>query len=149
MVPGVPAPCKNVSLQRAYEALQYTQAKGGPVRVADYEVQLFETEKICLIKEVCNIAEPKISLTNSIETAIVLVCMEYGLCPSAWTFVEYANAGEGKRSYHEYDMIVLVNGNIEWRYIWHSDLKEENKPYSDGLMISRVMQYRNGARTVL
>lgn len=149
MVPGVPAACGNASLRRAYEAVQFARAKNRPVRVADYEVQLFEEAKICLIKEVHNPAEPNVSLTNSIETAIVLVCLERGLCPSAWTFVEYANMGTDKRSYHQYDMIVLERGNIDWRYIWHNDLKGEKEPFSDSLMIRRVTAYRNGARTIL
>jgi len=149
MVPGLPAACRNSSLQKAYNELQYARAKNRPARVADYEVQIFEQEKICLVKEIYNPEEPKVSLTNSMETAIVLICLEHRLCPSVWTFVEYANGGGGKGSYQEYDIIVLEGGNIGWKYIWHNDVKGEREKYSDQLMINRVMQYRNGAQTIL
>ena len=149
IVPAVPAECGNRSLQCAYDAMRSAQAKGGSIRVADYEVQMFENEKICLVKEMNNPQEPKISLTNSIETAIVLICLEHRLCPAEWTFVEYANGGEGRDAYHEYDLVVLEKGNIEWRYLWHSGVRSEKEPYSDVLMINRVVQYRNLAKTVI
>ena len=149
MLPHVPPACDNATLKRAYEGVQYAQYKRQTVNVADYSIRLFEHQKVCLIQEQYNPAEPKISLTNSIETAIVQVCTHYGLCPNTWTFVEYSNIGEGKHSYHEYDLIVLTGDDVEWKYLWHSDCKAENEPYSDALLIRRIEQYRSGANTVL
>ncbi len=143
MVPDVPSACRNASLRRAYEALLYAAAQRQPVHVADYEIRLFERQKICLIQEQYNPAEPKISLTNSIETAVVQVSQKYGLCPAQWTFVEYANMGAEKQSYREYDLIVLTGDDIEWKYLWHSDCPQETEPYSDALLIQRVEQYRS------
>lgn len=82
MVPAVPSVCKNASLRRAYEALEWAKARKQPARVADYDVQLFAPQKVCLLKERYNPKQPKISLTNSIETAIVQACTKYGLCPT-------------------------------------------------------------------
>lgn len=121
MVPDTPAACQSTVLRRAYEVIQNVGGKGQPVKVADYEIRLFERQKVCLIKELCNPQQPKISLTNSIETAIVQIGSQYGLCPSRWTFVEYANSGEGKNGYHEYDMIVLSADGMDWKYLWHSE----------------------------
>jgi hypothetical protein len=45
MVPEVPAACKNASLQRAFETLQFTRAKHQPPRVAHFDVQLSKKKK--------------------------------------------------------------------------------------------------------
>ena len=149
MVPEVPLACKNASLRQAYEGLLYASARRQPVNVADYDIRLFERQKICLIQEKYDSDKPKVSLTNSIETAIVQISQNYDLCPSLWTFVEYSNMGADKRSYHEYDLIVLTGDDIEWKYLWHSDCRQETEPYSDALLIQRVEQYRSGANAVL
>lgn len=148
MIPTVPPVCKNTSLRRAYEALEWAKARNQSARVADYDVQLFALQKICLLKERYNPAQPKFSLTNSIETAVVQTCTKYGLCPSIWTFVEYANDGEHRNAYHEYDLIVLAPDNVEWKYLWHSDCRTEKEPYSEALLLRRIEQYRSGANTV-
>lgn len=149
MVPRVPPTCNNASLRRAFEGIQYATYRHQPLNVADYDIRLFQQQKVCLIKEYYNPEHPKISLTNSIETAIVQICHKYGLCPALWTFVEYTNMEGERKAYHEYDMIVLTNNDIEWKYLWHSDCKAESEPYSDALLISRIEQYRDGANTVL
>lgn len=134
LVPSTPTACKCTALQRAFEAIQFACAKNIPVRVADYRIRLFERPKVCLIQEFYDPKQPKISLTNSIETAIVQICSKYGLCPARWTFVEYANGGNSNGSYHEYDMVVLGGDNIEWKYLWHSDCRRETQPYSDSTL---------------
>ena len=149
LVPSVPPACKNASLRIAYEGILHASARNQPVNVADYDLRLFERQKICLLQEKYDTSRPKISLTNSLETAIVQACSKYGICPSLWTFVEHATGGQGKHSYHEYDMIVLTGDDLQWKYLWHSDCKQETEPYSDALLIRRVEQYRNGANTVL
>jgi hypothetical protein len=144
MVPCVPVACNNTSLRSAFEAVQSAMNRNQPPRVADYTIRLFQAQKICLLEERYNHEKPTVSLTNSIETAIVQVCSQYGLCPAVWTFVEHANMGEEMKSYHEYDMVAFTGGDIDWKYVWHSDYKAETEPYSDALLVRRVEQYRGG-----
>jgi hypothetical protein len=109
---------------------------------------LIPQQNICLIEEQYDPQNPKVSLTNSIETAIVQVCQKHGLCPDRWTFVEHATSGTAKNAYHEYDMIVLTNGDVDWKYIWHSDAHGETEAYSDELLTRRVKEHQNGATNI-
>jgi hypothetical protein len=149
MVPNIPAACKNTLLRRAFDAMQQATANNQPPRVADYTIKLFQAQKICSISERYNPEKPDITLTNTLETAIVQVCNQYGLCPALWTFVEHSLGGTEKEPSHEYDMVVLANDDITWEYLWHSDSPTEREPYSDSLLVRRVEQYRRGTDTAL
>ena len=149
MVPDVPAACKNTLLRRAFEALKQARNNNQPPRVADYTIRLVQAQKICLLSERYNPQKADITLTNTLETAIVQACSQYGLCPALWTFVEHSNRGTETKPSHEYDLVVLNHDDITWEYLWHSASPSETEPYSDALLVRRVEQYRNGTNTAL
>lgn len=149
MVPDVPDACKNSLLRRAFEALQQAIDNNQPPRVAVYTIRLFPAQRICLLSEGYPPQKPDITLTNTLETAIVQVCSQYGLCPTLWAFVEHTNRGTEKEPSHQYDLVVLTRDDLTWEYLWHSDSPTEREPYSDALLVRRIEQYRSGTDTTL
>ncbi|NTS43022.1 hypothetical protein HRG84_19200 [Flavisolibacter sp. BT320] len=149
MVPGVPAACKNTLLRRAFDALQQAVENQQPPLVGDYTIRLFPAQKICLLSERFDPQKPDITLTKTLETAIVQVSSQYGLCPSLWTFVEHSHSGTGKKVQEAYDLVVLNHDDLTWEYLWHSDAPTEREPYSDSLLVRRIEQYRSGTDTIL
>ena len=125
-----------------WRAKQWASKTHQGAKICDYDVELFNDEKICIIREINNLKSPTISLTNCIETVLSRVIEEYNLCGDEWDFVEHANHPNLMGGYDEYDLVSLDNGSIKWRYLWHSDAKGEEHEFSRDLLVTRVNHYR-------
>jgi len=117
--------------------------------ICDYDVQIFEEEKIVLIHELSDHKNPKISLTNCVEFVIKEVVENYKLCIKEWDFVQHSSWKQSLfGGYDEYDLVSITE-SIYWKYIWHSNAKDEHECFSLPLLIDRVIAYRQGAKSVL
>lgn len=118
-------------------------------KVCDYRVEFLNEEKICIIHEIADPENPKISLTNCIEYVIDEIVKGYKLCPDIWSFVEHSQWKPNLfGGYEEWDL-VSVKENVEWKYLWHSDATGEKQPFDISLLKDRVKTYRIGARSVI
>ena len=133
IVRGFDPVCRNKLL----ESVRHYRSK-----VSEYRIDFFMDEQIIIIHEKINPNFPKISLTNCIEYVINEIAHQYNLSKDTWSFIEHYERGGAFGEYAEYDLVDLSGDGILWRYLWHSDAKNENEPFSTPLLIDRVNKYR-------
>lgn len=113
-----------------------------------YSVEFIEDYDICLIHETYDPDEPRISLTNSIEFVINDIVKQHGVCTNRYTFIQHST---GRRNptffckdefYHEYDLVIVDEARIRWRYLWHNENEQEQAEFSNDLLVERVAKIK-------
>ena len=126
------------------------ESLNSPNSICDYTVEFISNENICIIHEKSDPKNPKISLTNCIEHVIKEVTSVNELCPEEWDFVQHSSWKKNLfGGYEEWDLVDLKTPDVNWKYIWHSDVQSEEQEFSKPLLIARVKAYREGVSTVL
>lgn len=118
--------------------------------ICEYTVNIDYDDKIIIINEIYDRQIPKMSLTNCIEYVVAEVCETFEICPNDWTFIEHSTGRDLLDTYNHYDLINTIDKTKSlWSYLWHSDFKEEKKPFSMEMIKRRLMAYKNGKQKVL
>lgn len=122
--------------------------EGKQSKVCDYSVQFIDHKKVLIIHENYDPEKPTISLTNSIEFVIREIVEKNQICLKDWTIVEHSTDSNLFGGYDHYDLINTSGKGHLWKYLFHTDDKEEEQQFSHELMFHRIDAYKNGAKKV-
>ena len=114
-------------------------------------MELLLDERICIIHEINESKDPRVSLTNCIEHVIKEVAEKESLCASLWTFVQHStNQNELSlfAAYHHYDFVDVSEAAVLWKYVWHNEQPTEKEKFSNELLIHRINNYRSATDAI-